>query len=570
MATDTLSQRQARPAGPASFIAEGVRRRLVRVSLDARLATLGVLAFLGVTIWWLTQDTRVPDWDSAQHMLDSFIVHDSIARGSWSTPFTEFNTYPPLAHIIGALGVFVDGYRRAAVIFALNLVFVPVLALSCFGVGKLVSGTRAGLLAVVFALSTPMIVAESHEAYVDPLQTALVALSVWAILASRRFERWGIAALAGLASGLAMLTKETTPIFLAGLLIVVVARGGWRNWRGLIAYVVMLSVLGAPWYVYHHAQLSQLVIAHTSQANVAEPNPLGGTYPTLLSLKNLSWYFWDAANIQLFGALLLMFLVGLVAAVRRCRRRPWATENVYPELLGGVLVAWAGMTWLTHKDPRYSLPALVYLAVLGTAWISNVRQRLRPWMTAALLIAVAGSFAGVAVGLGGNGYQLRIALPSAHAENQLGERYLTLYSTNGWLRGRPENDDGNVPALLRGLRRDGVTAVTFCCANPIDFNVIGLSVMTAEAGLTNPVNPAALRPQDVFLAVHGPEPGSAPPCQTLRGGTGVYPVLGNPIGKPFLQYTLICPGHRPEIYGYDANGPPPPGLHLSEGRRKPG
>lgn len=571
MATETLSSGQARPASTANSAAATLRARLARTSLDARLAALAVLAFLGVTIWWLTQDTRVPDWDSAQHMLDSFIVHDSISSGSWTTPFTEFNTYPPLAHIVGALGVFVDGYRRAAVIFALNLVFVPVLAVSCYGVGKLVSGTRAGLLAVVFALGTPMIVAESHEAYVDPLQAAMVALSVWAILASRRFERWGVAALAGIASGLAMLTKETTPIFLAGLLIVVVARGGWRNWRGLIAYALMLGAIGAPWYVYHHAQLSQLVIAHTSAANEAEPNPLGGTYPTLLSLKNLSWYFWDAANIQLFGVLLLMFLAGVVAAVRRCAKRPWAAENIYPELLGGVLVAWAGMTWLTHKDPRYSLPALVYLAVLGTAWIVSVRASVRRWLLAALLIAVAGSFVGVAFGLGGNGYQLHLALPGADAQdNPLGERFITLYSTSGWLRGKPENNDGNVPALLSGLRRDGVTAVTFCCANPIDFNVIGLSVMTREAGLANPVNPAALRPQDVFLAVHGPEPGIPRPCQTLSDGIGIYPVLGDPIGKPFPQYTLICPGRKPEIYGYDANAPPPPGLHLSEASRRPG
>ena len=440
-------------------------------------------------------------------------------------------------------------------ILALNLVFVPLLAAACYGVGRYVAGPRVGLLAVVFALGTPMIVSEAHEAYLDPLQTALVAASVYAILASRRFERLGMAALAGLATGLAMLTKETTPIFLAGLLIVVVARGGWRHWRGLIAYGIALAVVAAPWYVYHRAQLSQLVIAHTSQANTAEANPLGGTYPTLFSLKNLSWYFWDAANTQLRAALLLLFLVGTLAAIASCIRR-WAPENLYPELLGGGFVAWAGMTWLTHKDPRYDLSALVYAAVLATAWIPRVRLRFRRLLTGALLAAVAASFASVAFGLGGNGYSSRIALPGAYARSPIGERYITLYSTSGWLRGPPENNDGNVPALLHALRRDGVTAVTFCCANPIDFNVIGLSVMTSEAGLGNPVNPAALGPKDVFLAAHTPTPGDPPPCQRLRDGTGIYAELGNPIGKPFSQITFICPGRKPEIYGYQATAPP--------------
>ncbi len=567
--THTLSATRQRAPGPPAPAVAGPRRRLAGVSREARWAAAAVLAFLGVTVWWLTQDTRVPDWDSAQHTIDSFVVHDELARGALTAPFTEFNTYPPLAHLVGALGVFVGGHRIAAVILALNLVFVPALALACFGVGRLVSGRRAGLLAVVFALGTPMIVSEAHEAYVDPIQAALVAVSVWAILASRRFERWGIAGLAGVATGLAMLTKETTPMFVAGLLAVVIARGGWRRWRGLLAYTLALAVVGLPWYLYHRGQLNQLVIAHTSQANVAEPNPLGGTYPTLFSLKNLTWYFWDAANIQLLGPLLALFLIGIAAAVRRCVRDR-SPENIYPELLGGAFVAWAGMTWLTHKDPRYDLPALVYVAVLSTAWIAELRGRWRPAVTAALLAAAAAaSFAGVAFGLGGTSV-LRVALPGAfpasYDQSPLGARYVTLYSTRGWLRGVPENDDGNVPALLSGLRRDGVTAVTFCCANPIDFNVIGLSAMTTEAGLDNPVNPAALRPQDVFLAAHVPAPGDPPPCQRLSDGIGIYPVLGDPVGKPFAQYTFICPGRRPEIYGYRATGPPPPGLRVNDSR----
>jgi hypothetical protein len=53
-------------------------------SSDARWAAIAVLAFVGVIVWWLTQDTRVPDWDSAQHTVDSFIVHNQIARGPWT------------------------------------------------------------------------------------------------------------------------------------------------------------------------------------------------------------------------------------------------------------------------------------------------------------------------------------------------------------------------------------------------------------------------------------------------------------------------------------------------------
>jgi len=530
-----------------------LRTRLAGVRLDAQLTAVAVLGFLGVTVWWLTQETRVPDFDSATHTLDAFIVRDQIATGHWTIPFTEFNTYPPLGHVIGALGVFVGGYSTGSVILALNLVFVPLLAAGCYGVGRLVSGTRAGLFAAVFALGTPMIVSEAHEAYLDPAQAAFVAVSVWAILASRRFERWPIAALAGVATGLALMTKETTPVFLAGVLLITIARGGWRRWRGLLAYAVAVGVVAGPWYVYHWTELHQLFLAHSSQANGAEPNPLGGAYPTLFSAKNFGWYFWDAANIQLRAGLLLLFLAGTVAAIRSCVRH-WGPENLYPEVLGGAFVSWLGMTWLTHKDPRYDIAALVYVAVLGTAWITTARPRVKPWLIAALLASVTASFVSVAFGLGGAGYQVRVALPGAYDKSSLGARYITLYSTSGWLRGAPENNDGNVLALMRGLRRAGIRGISFCCVNPIDFNLAGLPVFAYEAGLldkgTAAANLATLGPRDVFLLAHGPMPGDPPPCQTLSDGTGIYAELGNPLIKPFAQYTFICPGRHPEIYGH--------------------
>jgi len=526
--------------------------RLGGMSREARLTALATLAFLGVSVWWFTQETRTPDFDSATHALYSLTVHNEIAHGEWGALFREWNTYPPLGHVIGAIGVFIGGFSMFSVILALNVVFVPLLAASCYGVGRLVAGPRAGLLAAIFALGTPMIVSEAHEAYLDPTQAAFVAAAVWGILASQRFGRWGIAALGGLATGLALMTKETSPVFVVGLLAVVLARGGWRHWRGLLAYAVPIGVVALPWYFDHRTLIHQLFLAHSAVANSVEPNPLGGAYPTPLSLKSLTWYFWDAANIQLRLGLLLLFLAGTVAAIYSCVKHR-GPRNLYPELLGGAFVSWVGMTLLTHKDPRYDLSALVYVAVIGTAWIVTARPRVRPWLAGVLLASVAASFASVAFGLGGQGYQLRVALPGAYDKTALGARYLTLYSTSGWLRGAPDNHDGNVLALMRELRRAGVKGVAFCCVNPADFDIVGLQLFAIEANLpdlgTSPAELATLGPHDVFLLAHAWMPGEPRPCQTFDG-TGIYAELGNPLIKPFSQYEFICPGRRPEIYGH--------------------
>jgi 4-amino-4-deoxy-L-arabinose transferase-like glycosyltransferase len=526
--------------------------RIRGISRELWLLIGSVAGFLAITVWWLTQDRRVPDWDNGLHTVEAFVIHNQLSAGQLTQPFKEFNTYPPLGHIVGALGVFVGGFSSASVILASNVVFVPLLAAGCFGVGRLVYGSDlAGLLAGLFALGTPMIVSEMHEFLLDPQQAALVAVTVWAILASRRFERPGISAVAGALAGLAMLTKQTSVIFLAGPLAVMLVRGGWRNWRGILAFAAPLAVVGLPWYLYHRHELSGLVSEHDGTSTGSAANAAGGFFPERFSHKSFSWYFWSTLNIQLLAPLALALLVGVVLGTRDCLRR-FSPENLKPELLGGLFVSWLGMTLITHKDPRYTLPALVFMAVLGSGWIATA-VRGRRLLTGVLVAVVAINLVGISAGLAGTS---SLALPGAPKGSVLGERHITFYSPEGWLRGGPEHD-GDILGLMRGLKRVGVHTVTFdaSSSDDINFNTSGLQVLAIEAGL-NPTfiyNPAGLGPHDAFVLRRVPQPGDPPPCRRLKNGTGVYVVLGNPV-KPFGLYTFICPGRTP-LY-YRRTGPP--------------
>jgi hypothetical protein len=502
----------------------------------------GIVAFIAVTVWWLTQDDRVQDWDNGYHTLISFGIHDQLAAGNLTGWFTEFNTYPPLVHLIGAVGVFIGGKSPMSVIIASNIVFVPLMAVSCYGIGRLAYGRSAGLLAGLFALGTPIFVSQMHEFMIDPPEAAMVAASVWAILASRRFERVGIAAAAGVAVGLALMTKQTSVIFLVGLVAVALLRGGWRNWRGLLAFLVIAAAISLPWYLYHRTQLGGLVEGQggTGAALTAESSP------PLSSRASLLWYFWAALNFQLLAPLLLFLIVGALATLRTCVGR-WKPENLGPELLAGLLVSWLGITLIRHKDVRFMMPALVYAAVLATGWIVLARPRVRLAATAVLGVVLAANFIGVSTGVGTT---VRIALPSAPANSGLYTRQLTLYSPAGYIRGGPEHD-GNILALMRGLKRAGIESITFDAASTdvAEFDTYGLEVRAIQAGLkpTPVYDPTALGPHDAFMLRHFPEPGDAPPCQRLLDGSGVYVELGNPV-KPFETYTLICPGRHPEIY----------------------
>ena len=516
---------------------------LRRTSRDARVALCSVVGFIATTAWWLTQDNRVQDWDNGLHTLAAFVIKHQIAVGQLTRPFTDFDTYPPFGHLVGALGVFIGGPSPASVILASNVVFVPLLAAGCYGVARLAYGTSlAGLLAALFALGTPMIVSEMHEFLLDPQQAAMIAVSVWAILASDRFERPWISALAGALSGLAMLTKQTSVIFLAGLLAIVVLRGGVRNWRGMVAYAGAFAVVGGPWYLYQSGELSALVSLHAGPGAGTEA---GGIYPPRFSRKGFGWYFWDAVNIQLLVPLTIAFLIGVAIAVKACARR-WAPGDLRPELLGGAFASWLGMTLITHKDMRYTLPALVYIAVLGSGWIATSRRHRRALITA-LVAVVAINVIGVSTGVGS---PVRIALAGAPAGSTLEERHFTFYSPEGWLRGGPGHD-GNLLQLMRGLRAVGVRTVTFDAGSSdvIDYNTQGLQVLAIEAGLppAPTYNPGGLGPHDAFVLRHMPQAGDPPPCQRLNDGSGVYVVLGTAY-VPFVNYTFICPGRHPLAY----------------------
>jgi hypothetical protein len=525
-----------------------MRRRLRGVGEPWWVAA-AVLFSLIVTVWWLTQDNRVPDFDEGHHLLFAFAVRNDLLNGHLSTPFTEFNEYPPLVHLVGAIGMLIGGgVHESAVLLAQSFFFVPILAAGCYAAGSAAYGPRAGLLAALFALCTPMWVSEMHEYYVDPGEAAMVAASVGALLYSRRFERVWIAALAGFCCSLGMLSKQTFVLFVVGVIAVMILRGGWRRWRGLIAFLAGGAPLTLPWYIYHYDQLSSLTLGATAAVSIASGNATAGSgiTPSRWSAQNFDWYLWNLINHQLLAPLTLFFLIGTALALWQFARHR-DKDDLTPELVVGGLVGYLGITYIALKDPRYSLPALVYIAVLATGWLVRLPRRARPWLTAALGVALAVTFAMVSFGWGST---VSTTFPGAPSPSVDGARVVTWFSPDGFLHGGPVHD-GDVLGLMRGLKRMGFHYIDFDggSANIPDFSQNGLDALSVEAGLPEPPGGLSqLGPHDVFMLRHFPAPGDPPPCQRLLDGSGVYVEVGDPLSAPFEEYKLVCPGRTPAFY----------------------
>ena len=107
----------------------------------------------------------------------------------------------------------------------------------------------------------------------------------------------------------------------------------------------------------------------TVAGNVGAP-AAGLNADARFSIDNLTYYGWVGVNLQFLLPLLALFAVGFVAALRELR-----TRRHLPELVVGVVVGYLGPTLLLSiRDPRYTLPLVVFVAVIATGWIAVARR----------------------------------------------------------------------------------------------------------------------------------------------------------------------------------------------------
>lgn len=499
-------------------------------------ATLG---FIAITWWWLTQDHSIPVYDAGSHLVEALQVHNYISSGDVLEPFSYKTVYPPLGHIVGALGMFIGGIKVAPPIVAENLVFVPLLALGCYQAAKFLYGEVAGMLAVIFALGSPLIIAQFHVFMLDAPLVALVAVSIWLVLASEGFSRVGMSAWAGLAVGAGLLVKVQFPQFLAGLVLVVFIFGGWRNYRGWIAFAVAAFLVASPWYILHLSEYAE-ISENAGGAFGAVP----GNRPPTWSLTNFSWYFWSILNSQLLAPLFALAIGGSVWTTAMVVRHSGPRRLGRGLFIAGGFLAWLAVTLTPHHDIRYDMALLPYLAVAGAGWIPHLPRVPRIATTVLLVGAVIANTLGISFGVGGN---VSVALVHSPPETQAVPDRITFYSNEGFLVTGPQHD-GNIPELFRTLHREGVQVVTWNYqVNPPIFSYLGLQALALMSGLvpTPEENVVRTDEQSVAMVNEAISPRVPPPCVRLSNGTGVWLFrLKSSSSKP----ALYCPYRTPRFY----------------------
>jgi Dolichyl-phosphate-mannose-protein mannosyltransferase len=515
--------------------AGGVAARLPRWSGPAWGAIAVAALFAAVSCWWTLTDDAVPFGSWAANLYASQLYLGFFHHGEPLRAITLSTYYPPGMRLLGAAAMQLTGRGPDGPVVVENAIFVPLLALACYHVGRMTAGPRAGLLAVVFALGSPLIAEQFHVFMLDAPQAALVALAAWLILASERFARVEVAALAGLAVGLGVVTKQLVPLYLLGLLPAVLLRGGgWRNRRGIAAFAGVALLVGAPWYLVHLGDWHRFIrAAGTGEAN--EPVPPAAA-PPIASLANLGWYGWATLNGLLLAPLFAFAAAGVgasLARVLRARPRPLAEPTV--ELLWGLFGAWVAITLIRHHDVRYTMGAIVFVAVLGSAWIVRLRPRRQALATSLLVAAAVLAQLGATFGVGRAPDQLPLSNGAVHEGEGVPPRdRVVAYTALDYLVSRPLHG-GDVRQLMSRLRDAGVERIASEDRGDVNdhmYETVGLLVLAHAAGLSfegvDPAQPGARVAQLIRAAGYD---GSAP-CVRLFNGTGVWVRIGDRVACP--------------------------------------
>jgi 4-amino-4-deoxy-L-arabinose transferase-like glycosyltransferase len=513
-----------------------------RLSVYAWGTIAATMAFIGLTCWWLTQDRSIPIYDAGDHLETALVFHQMLASGNLLGPFNYESPYPPFALMIGALSVFAGGVKLASPIIGENLIFVPLLTLGCYQTGRLLFGPKAGMLAAIFVLGSDLLSAQFHVFMLDAPEAAVVAVSIWLILACEDFSRVAVAGTAGLAAGIGLVTKVQYPSFVMGIVLIALLRGGWRNWRGLLAFALAALIVGAPWYIDHLSQFSTFL-----EVSTANPIVVPGDIPPTFSLANLGWYFWNILNSQLLVPLFALLFVGTVWMIATLGRHRHAAFGARLEFCAGAFVAWLFITLTPSHDIRYGIPLLPYLAVIATGWIVYMRRAVAWAAISVLALGVIANTLGTTFGVGKT---VQLALVHPLPQGEEAPDAVTLYSTSGFLVAGPSRD-GDIPGLLTALRRNGVGTVAWSVEQSAapDFDTEGLLPLARIAGLSPAVTgtPEYSGSSNTATLIHRPITASSPPaCARLSDGTGVWVVRYDTAAADLTYY---CPTRHPQYYG---------------------
>ncbi|MCE1247366.1 MAG: glycosyltransferase family 39 protein [Firmicutes bacterium] len=191
-----------------------LKRHLKTESLYLSLVLLLFFAAVFVNYNWFLNDISPPSFDEAGHLINAYRQYDYYSRGSVISSFRVYQWfYPPFLYQTTALLYLLTGPSLLSSFFVLQI-FQCILLFSLYFTGKKCGNSFTGFLCAAAGAFFPFALFMSHRYYLDYPSTAMAALAFVFLINCESFSRRNQTLLFFAVTGLGMMIRWTTPIFL--------------------------------------------------------------------------------------------------------------------------------------------------------------------------------------------------------------------------------------------------------------------------------------------------------------------------------------------------------------------
>jgi 4-amino-4-deoxy-L-arabinose transferase-like glycosyltransferase len=367
-------------------------------------ATAALLILIGFHLTctgvWLVMDQLPLIYDAAEHYMFGLTSHLELRNVLTTDQPLNWEALLPgrwhgaLVGLVTAGMMFLVGLEEDAAVLAACGLFLPILLLAVYGLGLRLVSRPAGLLAAALVSVSPGVTIHQRLFLLDLPLAAMVALSLYLLLASEGLRRRGSTILFLLAAGLGLSVKVNFALFVAGPLAVVLAsraRGFWRarsrraagrRWLALALPAAALLLAAGCWALLQGTELGH----HLGRV-------IGDRLAALTRVpagELLVHWGYQLLNIPLHfihQSLSFLLLLALLLGARFVFPL-WSVRNAYLVLP----LLCAGLFFFFFSPPdqaaRYLLPSLGPLAVLAAGGLLALGRPRRPAVGAVLALGL--------------------------------------------------------------------------------------------------------------------------------------------------------------------------------------
>ncbi len=322
--------------------------------------TLIILFHFIFNIVWQTLNTAPPTWDSAGHIVLSYIFADRVPEflGGHANLISMIRVstyYPPFLHFLGSI-VFLTLGRNYELALMMGTIFLIIAQIYLYLLIKEVTGNKktAVLTVLIFSLF-PQVWEQSRQYHLDVPLCALLLGAFYHLIKSRGLISKYHSVLFFILLSFAQLTKWYAFIFLAFPFVYHVFYSPFKakvlhdrsRWTNIVMGAIIVLVIAVPWYAVNFKTIVENVRV-SSTADAGDP-------AEVLSFESFFHYIKLSTTHQIGIISMILFFVSMIFLFRT--KKPLGKY-----VLWSTLVPYVVLTLIQNKDLRYILPLTPLIA----------------------------------------------------------------------------------------------------------------------------------------------------------------------------------------------------------------